>query len=233
MDTYKIGVTRNSTSTMHTLQNEEICFDLFEIDDFTEIENEGGEILSMLSYLEYLRKKFNETGDRVYWKELIRWLPESFLQTAMVTMTYENLYNIIQQRKGHKLSEWHQFVDWAKELPYAEELIFHTKKIKLPDPKEIKLSPVDAADVVEKILSKDTPPTTSTTSNCKCNSCGTCKCDKEEKPVEEKKTEDVLDRFFKELAEAEKRQRPNVKTIKINNDEEYLKWIDNLFRRYF
>ena len=133
MDTYRIGVTRNSTSTMHTLANEEITIDLFEIDDFTDIEIEGGETKSIINYLEQLRKKFNETKDKKYWKELIRWLPESFLQSAMVTMSYENLYNIIHQRKGHKLSEWKSFLSWAEKLPYARELLFYTGKITIQE----------------------------------------------------------------------------------------------------
>ena len=58
-------------------------------------------------------------------KELIRWLPESWLQTRTVTMTYENLYAMVHQRKNHKLSEWSEhFINWVRKLPYAQELIF-------------------------------------------------------------------------------------------------------------
>ena len=40
-------------------------------------------------------------------------------------MNYENIRTMIHQRKGHKLTEWHQFIDWAHTLPYAKELIFY------------------------------------------------------------------------------------------------------------
>ena len=62
-----------------------------------------------------------------YWKELVRLLPESWLQTRTVTMDYENLLAICskEQRRFHKLTEWSTaFIDWARTLPYAQELIF-------------------------------------------------------------------------------------------------------------
>ena len=62
-----------------------------------------------------------------YWKELIRLLPESWLQKRTVTMNYENLFAMCSkgQRRFHKLSEWSKsFIDWARSLPYAQELIF-------------------------------------------------------------------------------------------------------------
>lgn len=40
-------------------------------------------------------------------------------------MNYENIFNIVHQRKNHKLTEWSKsFIDWARSLPYAEELLF-------------------------------------------------------------------------------------------------------------
>jgi len=75
--------------------------------------------------LEWFRKKYNETKDQRYWKELIRLLPSSWLQTRTVTLNYEILRNIYSQRKTHRLTEWHQFCDWVKTLPYAQELILH------------------------------------------------------------------------------------------------------------
>jgi phenolic acid decarboxylase len=65
-----------------------------------------------------------KTKDKWYWKELIRWLPESWLQTRTITISYENILNMIQQRKDHKLSEWHYVIDEFRKLPYAKELLF-------------------------------------------------------------------------------------------------------------
>lgn len=127
-DTYKVGTVANSTSTMHKLASTPITMDCFEMDDFDyfvgQNENDIGYIWEGLIYdLEYLRQKYNETKDKRYWKELIRLLPESWLQTRTVTMNYENLLNMYHHRKNHKLSEWHKFCEWVESLPYATELI--------------------------------------------------------------------------------------------------------------
>ena len=79
-------------------------------------------------------KKYLETKDKKYWKELIRLLPESWLQKRTVTMDYENILSMCGkgQRRFHKLNEWsgvdnpekENFIKWARSLPYAKELIF-------------------------------------------------------------------------------------------------------------
>ena len=127
LDTYKVGTVANSTSTMHKLASTPITIDCFEMGDFTPfIDNFkiGLSWRTVVSYLEQLRQKYNETKDKRYWKELIRLLPESWLQKRTVTMNYENILNMYRQRKNHKLTEWSKsFCDWVKTLPYAEELI--------------------------------------------------------------------------------------------------------------
>ena len=131
-DTYKVGTVSNSTSTMHKLASTPITIDCFEMDDFEKINLESQDIVfplettwkSLISDLEFCRKKYNETKDKKYWKELIRLLPESWLQKRTITMNYENILNMYRQRKNHKLTEWSKlFCDWVKTLPYAEELI--------------------------------------------------------------------------------------------------------------
>lgn len=137
LDTYKIGTTANSTSTMHKLSSTPITKECFEMDDYdSTVKLYDMEPWSLNIYineiwedfihdLETLRKKYNETKDVRYWKELIRLLPESWLQTRTWTANYEVLRNIVHWRSKHKLSEWHQLVDFIKTLPYAEELIFY------------------------------------------------------------------------------------------------------------
>lgn len=136
-DTYKIGTVSNSCSTMHKLTSKPITLDCFEMDDY-----EGRLLMyerepydldaftddmwdNIIDYCETLRKSYLETKDKRYWKELIRILPESWLQTRTITMNYENLYSIVRQRAGHKLTEWKDFIEWAHTLPYANELIFY------------------------------------------------------------------------------------------------------------
>lgn len=44
--------------------------------------------------------------------------------TKVDMFSYQCLRNIVRQRHDHRLPEWHQFIDWIKTLPLAEELIF-------------------------------------------------------------------------------------------------------------
>ena len=153
-DTYKVGTVANSTSTMHKLASTPITMDCFEMDDFEDVGiggcvSHGSTIYlwrNLIVHLEELRKQYNKIRDKLkseqltkqemkhlnsmakaYWKELIRLLPESWLQKRTVTMDYENLLAICSkgQRRFHKLTEWSKaFIDWARTLPYAQELIF-------------------------------------------------------------------------------------------------------------
>lgn len=130
-DTYKVGTVANSTSTMHKLASTPITLDCFEIDDYEEIRLGNLNPKFIITYCEDLRQKYLETKDKKYWKELIRWLPESWLQTRTVTMSYENLLAICSkgQRRFHRLSEWSDsFINWARTLPYSQELIFIDEK---------------------------------------------------------------------------------------------------------
>lgn len=125
-DTYKIGTVSNSTSTMHKLASTPITIGCFEMGDFEDLRVfDISTVWEILIFdLERLRKLYNETKDKRYWKELIRLLPESWLQKRTITMNYENILNMYRQRKNHKLTEWSKsFCDWIKTLPYAEELI--------------------------------------------------------------------------------------------------------------
>lgn len=148
-DTYKVGTTANSTSTMHKLATTPITLNCFETDDFNnsleclevydsdiKVDNSTIEFewIALINLLENLRLKYLETKNKRYWKELIRLLPESWLQTRTVTMTYENILAMCGkgQRRFHKLNEWSgqdnpnvpNFISWARTLPYAQELIF-------------------------------------------------------------------------------------------------------------
>ncbi len=146
-DTYKVGTVANSTSTMHKLTSAPITMECFEIDDYDEDlyvpradksnNSEDWEdhwhVESIWYHLieacEDLRQAVNAETDPVnkkaLWKELVRVLPQGWLQTRTVTLNYENLYSIAHQRSGHKLTEWSQhFMDFIKSLPYADELIY-------------------------------------------------------------------------------------------------------------
>lgn len=122
-DTYKVGTVANSTSTMHKLATTPITKDCFEMDDYeTELRKVNLPLIwqSLLFNLETLRKLYIETKDKRYWKELIRLLPESWLQTRMIDCNFATLRNIYAWRRRHKLTEWHKFCDWICTLPLHE-----------------------------------------------------------------------------------------------------------------
>jgi len=119
MDQYKIGTTTNSTSTMHKLASTPITLDCFEYTPGTW----NKAFTSYITTLEALRKMYVETKDKSYWKALIQMLPESWKQTRTWTANYAVLRAIYQQRRNHRLSEWHDFCDMIETLPYAAELI--------------------------------------------------------------------------------------------------------------
>ena len=158
-DTYKVGTVANSTSTMHKIHSKPITRECFEMDDYTNLRvfNEPLTCLTdhvdeFIDILENLRQKYLEWNEKAkyskeiehkktcskiakeYWKELIRWTPESWLQTRTVTMNYENLLGMCSkgQRRFHKLNEWSgvdnpnltNFISWTRTLPYAQEFIF-------------------------------------------------------------------------------------------------------------
>lgn len=149
-DTYKVGTVANSTSTMHKLTSTPITRDCFEMDDFENVQTGvqsfvvGEYWVDLIECLESLRQLHNKNIElsktpniteqererliiiaKKYWKELIRLLPESWLQKRTITMNYENVLNMVHYRKNHKLSEWAKsFIYWAKSLPYANEFLF-------------------------------------------------------------------------------------------------------------
>ena len=93
MDTYRVGVTKQSGSTMHTILRRPLC----------QADFEGGvdpEILVALNGL-IERKDFRRVKAN---------LPEGFLQRRVVGTNYKALRHIIGQRYNHRLPEWQFFV---------------------------------------------------------------------------------------------------------------------------
>ena len=140
-DTYKVGTTANSCSTMHKIHAKEFSIDDFSTEHLIDdtdlviadgigetIVNPDGDIVDMngkdlveltIRLLNAYRERFIETGDKKYWWQLIQLLPDSYNQKRTVTMNYENLHNMCKQRRNHKLDEWRFFCEWAMSLPYT------------------------------------------------------------------------------------------------------------------
>lgn len=88
-DTYRVGITKQSQSTMHTGTQRELTQDDFIVDIPSD-------------FLDKLNECVRE-GDLLRLKQF---LPEGFLQRRIVMTNYKTLRNIYQQRKNHKLKEW-------------------------------------------------------------------------------------------------------------------------------
>lgn len=105
-DTYRIGVTRQSESTMHTMMKEQITQENFVRD---------------VSF--YTLERLNVLRDAGHFLQLKAELPEGFLQRRVVHMNYKALRHIILQRHDHRLPEWQDFiVDVIDDLQHPELL---------------------------------------------------------------------------------------------------------------
>ena len=131
-DTYKVGTVANSCSSMHKIHEKEFTLSDFScehlINEPFPVTDEYVEtyldcMTDTIKALNCARRMFLETKDKKYWWQIIQLLPSSYNQTRTVTMTYENIYTMRQQRKGHKLDEWRvDFFNWSDELPHLKEL---------------------------------------------------------------------------------------------------------------
>ena len=108
-DTYKVGTTANSCSTMHKIHEKRFTIDDFSTDHLL---GAGKSTLEdVICELNYFRESYLEDKNKLCWWQLIQLLPSSYNQLRTVTMNYEVLANIIRQRKNHKLDEWIVFCE--------------------------------------------------------------------------------------------------------------------------
>ena len=115
-DTYRVGTTKQSESTIHTLCKKKVTQENFIYPVLPE----------MIKYLNDAIRMYNANkDDKEARKELFKTiksnLPEGYLQKRMVNTNYKVLKNMIWQRKKHVLDEWHVFIDVMKnELEHWE-----------------------------------------------------------------------------------------------------------------
>lgn len=124
-DTYKIGTTANSCSTMHKLAAKD-----FTIDDFSHehLDALGMALLGKIIFqLNGFREEYLPNHDKSAWWQMIQLLPASYNQKRTVDMNYETVLSIVHQREGHKLDEWRVFVEILKDLPYIKEITSEEK----------------------------------------------------------------------------------------------------------
>ena len=116
-DTYRVGVEKNSCSTMHKIHAKE-----FTLEDFSceKLYDPLGDLRPIVDRLNVYRERYLKTKDKNDWWQMIQLLPTSYNQKRTVMLNYEVLANIYKSRRNHKLDEWHMFCDWIEELPYSE-----------------------------------------------------------------------------------------------------------------
>lgn len=130
-DTYKVGTTANSCSTMHKIHAKEFTIDDFSYEHLIDEDDECCEsypvsiefLKQLVDILNFYREKFNATKNKKYWWQMIQLLGMAYNQKRTVTLNYENLLNMYRARRSHKLDEWRTLCQWIEELPYAKELI--------------------------------------------------------------------------------------------------------------
>lgn len=120
MDKYKY-VEANSSSTMHLITKRELTIDDFSHEDCI------GEIDCIIPFINTAIYLYNKESDKVekeqYFRCIKQILPESYNQLRTIDTDYECLLSIYQQRKAHRLTEWCEFCEWIKTLPYMEKFL--------------------------------------------------------------------------------------------------------------
>ena len=102
-DTYRVGITKQSESTIHTLTRRELTEDDFEYGLPSSFLRDLNEEIDRYKCAEHQEEK------ELHFRALKAFLPESFLQRRIVTLNAKTLQNIIAQRINHRLPEWKFF----------------------------------------------------------------------------------------------------------------------------
>lgn len=112
-DTYRVGTTKQSESTMHTLSKRMPMTSDFE-------EGTDSAVISTFCHL-WMRDKGDINALKMN-------LPEGFLQRRVVCTNYKVLRNVIAQRTGHRLKQWGVFIQEV--LAQAQHPEFLTNSVK-------------------------------------------------------------------------------------------------------
>ena len=117
-DTYRLE-TKQSASTMHTIQRRPLTKDDFEpgtdqrmIDIFNNI------LLDVTEGFQFTRRLSGDKLQRIKWA-----LPEGFLQTRECRISYKTLRNMILQRRTHRLAQWQYFIEEVLQQVNNPELL--------------------------------------------------------------------------------------------------------------
>jgi len=114
-DTYRVGMSKNSASTMHTLSKRLVTEQDFEI----------GTTQASIDALNYCIADYNDSTS-IFYKDIARLknnLPEGWLQERQVSTNYMTIFNITRQRNAHRLKYWKILLENLQEQLEHPELI--------------------------------------------------------------------------------------------------------------
>ena len=124
MDTYKVGTTRNSCSVQHKgssrdFTEDDFTFDSLSGEDYSKDERFmlADDIGEMLDIINRWRQRYVETKDYKYFRLMRQFMGAGYNYKATWSGTYENLLNIYEWRRNHKLEEWHILCSVIYQLP--------------------------------------------------------------------------------------------------------------------
>ncbi len=134
-DTYRVGVSKESESSMYLLKTRDYTLSDFEDGDISEAYLEDlnslrAELVQACS--RWRGAPYSEISENPTFTEALnslkRAMPEGFLQWRLVKLSYKNLRNIIIQRQGHVLPDWHVFIDEVYRQAKHPELLPRLKR---------------------------------------------------------------------------------------------------------
>ena len=120
-DTYKVATVSNSCSTMHKIAAKEFTREDFAYDHLSE--GALAVLDTVIRQLNLSRETYLQSKSKDDWWDMIQLLPSSYMQKRTIDLNYETVFNIMGQRKGHKLDEWRVMVGEFEKLPYVQELL--------------------------------------------------------------------------------------------------------------
>ena len=122
-DTYRVGISKSSESTMHKSWKNGLTQEMFETPIFQDTLNNLNKFID-----EYNAEK-TTTERKAYLQDLIIGnLPDAYLQTRLLNVNAKCLRNMYFQRRDHKLKQWRDFCAWIKELPYGDLITAEKEK---------------------------------------------------------------------------------------------------------